>query len=381
MTDESIVTRFIGDNVSLRRTIRDNRSLLTGYQSRFGAIAGVIGRLSPLVFGLGGAAGVAAFTRASAAVEQRLETLDNLGGQFNATRGQAVELARAANESAIELRDLLEAGQQLNEGLVELRAGGTGGAADALRTLGVSADQLGRAFAEGGAAPLLEVLQAVQQLAEVDAPAANKALKDLFGEEGARILAGRLEDIIEALQRARGLGRDLVVDDDAREDLDRFTDAWRNLGNTIENVTNQAVAQLAELAGQLGITGAIESADARLREFSPAGLAARGLAFLTDPFGARDVGAGANAAARQLLGRVVNRGSQVPDVLRQATGGARGGFVMGEGTGTINGQTLEAIRESTARAVELDRQSLTELRKQTSTIQNNLTGRITVVGE
>lgn len=381
LSDETVITRFIGDNVDLARTVRGNRAILTGYAAQARNIAGTLARLSPIIFGAGGAAGLISFTQASEAIEKRLEELDALGGQFNTTIGGARELARAANEADIGIRDLLESGQQLAEGLVELREGGTGPQVKALERLSIAAKDLQAAFDIGGTEPLVVVFDALERLNKTDPAGALLALKQLFGEEQGRQFAGRIGDILEALNRSKGLGEKLAISPEAREALDSFTDATRDLSDTLSSVGDKAVAAGAQLAEAFGITDRIKALDQSLRDLSPESFvrgAARVVQGILQPL---DLLRGLEFpdAARDVFSRLFARGSQLPDVLRQTSGGARGGFEVAPGTGTINGRDVSEIADNTGDANRINRQVLEQLRQQTNLIKNNTTGRQIVV--
>jgi hypothetical protein len=176
----------------------------------------------------------------------------HLGERVGITSDAVQELGYAASLSGSNAEEMQVSLQHLARGLQEVATKGGGPAADALRQLGVSFDQLkGKTLDEN-----LEILaDRFQRLPEGFKKTALAT--DLFGRSGTTLipLLNKGKDgIVELRKEAQKLG--VVIDKEGIEKAEEYEHAQKKLGATLTGIKNQVIIamlpKLTELVEKIG---------------------------------------------------------------------------------------------------------------------------------
>jgi hypothetical protein len=207
-----------------------------------------------------GAAMGVAFAAANKAIDLVADAIGNVLGQF----GKIDEIAKQAERLGVSFRELqgirlsigeatgLDTGaidgaiQKFQVNLAEAAATGAGKAADALRSLGLSAEEL---LALG---PQKAFERIAQQLSAIESPAERmRVAVALFGRAGADMV-NALQNGPEALQRsAEWAQRNLGITDAQADQVERMNDMWGRVVALAESLWQNLAAEVAPVAADI----------------------------------------------------------------------------------------------------------------------------------
>lgn len=192
----------------------------------------------------------AAMAAAGAAIaahltKQGLEAVDaqaKLGRQLGITQAEVAGLTRVAKDAGIEQGQMESNLQALNKRLGEAQEG-SGRAADTLKRLGISAQEL----AEMPMAERMDTIgEAINGLSTQTEKASATA--DLFSRSGLDMMNvfAQGEGAIErATEEARGFGTAVTEVDSAR--IEAANDAMSRIGDVVQGVSNQLASELSPI--------------------------------------------------------------------------------------------------------------------------------------
>jgi hypothetical protein len=192
-----------------------------------GGAAVVVDKLASSVIGAGQAmvqSFISAIERTAAALialEDEVETLSRVAVQIGVTFEEVQVLAEAAERTGASIQDLGNAMVKFNQRIAEARTG-AGGAADAFRQIGISAEEL-RTIAPDQLAQVT-----AERLLAIEDPAKRAALAmELFGRSGETILrtVGEIEKARASLERFGG-----IISSEDQERISALGDSIDNLG-------------------------------------------------------------------------------------------------------------------------------------------------------
>lgn len=223
-----------------------------------GGAAVVVDKLASSVIGAGQAmvqSFISAIERTAAALialEDEVETLSRVAVQIGVTFEEVQVLAEAAERTGASIQDLGNAMVKFNQRIAEARTG-AGGAADAFRQIGISAEEL-RTIAPDQLAQVT-----AERLLAIEDPAKRAALAmELFGRSGETILrtVGEIEKARASLERFGG-----IISDEDQERLSALGDSLDNLGVSMNALKNTFLTPLVgAFSGVLDVITSITSA-------------------------------------------------------------------------------------------------------------------------
>jgi hypothetical protein len=219
----------------LAKAQKELRSFGSGIMGIGAAVSGM-----GLAISGGFAAAVGQFSTTGAALQK-------LATQTGVSAGELSALQFAAMQSGAEFDDISGSLEELNIRMGEVARDGTGPAAEAFKTLGLNADELGAML------PIDRLMEVGDALAGVQDAAMRQFLADeIIGGDAFRILPlliqGRkgMEDLMKA-------GRDLgvVLSDEDAKSASSLSQAFGRMGASMQAIINQIGSALAPLAMEL----------------------------------------------------------------------------------------------------------------------------------
>lgn len=232
----SLVVRIGSDIRGLKRGFGQSADIV----KRFGAVAGRTAKRIALLSTVAAAAGVAIGVKLTRDGLQAVDAMTKLGRSLGATQAEMVALNATAD-----LVGIAQEKMQKNVGALTKRLGeameGSGQAADALKKLGFTAEEL-------AAIPLPEALALLAERTQMLGTAAERAAveSDLFSRAGIGMLT-TTGDLAGAIRQATKDTQDFgvaVSQVDAAQ-IEAANDAMSRIGLVIKGVSNQLAVKLS----------------------------------------------------------------------------------------------------------------------------------------
>lgn len=224
----------------------DTRELEQGVSRSKKALADLRGELREGIttaaqWGVGmAAAGAAAFTALASKGLQAVDAQAKLARQLSTTTGSVATLSRAAELSGISMEQVSSGVRQFTVRLAQATSG-TGPAADALKTLGISAQEL-------SAVPLDQRLEQITSAIQETIPASQQAAvaAQLFGERAGLAFAQLNPEVLaQARAEAELFGTAISAVDAAK--VEAANDAFSTLNLALKGVSNRIAIELAPI--------------------------------------------------------------------------------------------------------------------------------------
>lgn len=206
-------------------------------------------RIGAAVSAMGGAI-TAGFSAATSQFASAGAQLQRLATQTGVSASELSALQFAAMQTGAEFDDIGGALEELNIRMGEVTRDGTGPAAEAFRTLGLDAAELGRML------PIDRLMEVADAISGIEDAAMRQFLADeIIGGDAFRIMPlltqGR-EGIEDLMQAGRDLGV-VLTEEDARA-ASQLTQAFNRMRAVMQSVTIQIGAALAPMASELAET-------------------------------------------------------------------------------------------------------------------------------
>lgn len=185
-------------------------------------------------------AGAAAFTALASKGLQAVDAQAKLSRQLSTTTQSVATLSRAAELSGISMEQVSSGVRQFTVRLAQATSG-TGPAADALKTLGISAEEL-------SAVPLDQRLEQITTAIQETVPASQQAAiaAQLFGERAGLAFAQLNPEVLaQARAEAELFGTAISAVDAAK--VEAANDAFSTLNLALKGISNRMAIELAPI--------------------------------------------------------------------------------------------------------------------------------------